>query len=744
MAAEQGGLVGGSERLGEFRLIAILGHGGSGTVYAATSPRHPEVALKVLRQDLAGSERQRRRFFDEVERMRRVRHPSLVALVDAGVLPDGRPYLCMPLVRGETVAARVRRERLPVDVGLRHFSGLAAAVSTLHRAGLVHRDIKPENVLLDETDGRAVLLDFGIAREIDGPATTTTRVGRIRGTPAYMAPERFFGAPASVATDIYELGVVLYVMLVGRLPWADDVPDARLHPRAPHDLGVDLPAPLVTVMMRALSTRPEARPRSADALAADALRGFGAVAWSRCRTAGFCDAEAMLHDAPEQEHPTGPDRPPAAWTRVAGALVAERYRLDRLVGTGGMGEVWAATHTLTKKRVALKFLRPSLAGSDRHRRRLLREARTASQVRHANVVQIYDVLELAGGGPMIVMDLLEGESLRDRLTRQPVLTTAEVACVMLPVISAIAAAHRQGVVHRDLKPENIFLAQGDGRTRVTVLDFGIAKLTAAGFLATGTCSLTADGAMLGTPFYMSPEQIYGEPDVDHRSDIWAIGVILYECLTGCRPTQGIGIGQILKIITRREIVPLNKAAPHLPARLAAVVTSCLAPARSARPSSLAQVDRELRACWANDQASLPFDLPPPVDELERRKQDFGSSRDLPDSAARIGALRRRSFDVLSRAAAASLLVGCIALAWLLSAPGSSGNRVAQPGAPIPVASSAPVTTAPGHTAELAMPTASAMSASSPKPAASSRARTTRMAAPRPSPSVSLDSWLDQR
>jgi serine/threonine protein kinase len=589
----------GPERLGDFSIRSLLGRGGNGTVYAASSARHPEVALKVLRADLALSERERHHFFEEIERMRRVWHPSLVALVAAGTLPDGRPYLCMPLLRGETVAACVEKGRLSVEIGLGYFGGLAEGVAALHRAGLVHRDIKPENVLLDAAARRAVLLDFGIAREIDGATTTTTLAGGLRGTPAYMAPERFFGTPANVATDIYELAVVLYVMLVGRRPWDADTADARLHPRTPKDFGVEVPSALVTTLMKALSTRPEARPASADAFADEARRALHLAA----------DVQLSPSEPAVAAQPAASGR---TFVPTPGAMVAARYRLDRRLGVGGMGEVWAATHMVTQKTVALKFLRSDLARNDRYRRRFVREARAASQVRHPNVVQIHDVIELDCGAPMMVMDLLEGESLRDRLVREQMLPVAETARLLLPVVSAVSTAHDRGVIHRDLKPDNIFVANAAGAARVVVLDFGIAKLTVldGGSATTGT--LTADGSMLGTPYYMSPEQIYGEADVDHRTDIWSLGIILYECLTGRRPTQADGVGQILKIITHHEIVAIDRLLPGLPTHLSSLIMSMLAAKREERPSSLASLYRELEAVSRHvDSGALGVLVAPP-------------------------------------------------------------------------------------------------------------------------------------
>jgi tRNA A-37 threonylcarbamoyl transferase component Bud32 len=260
-----------------------------------------------------------------------------------------------------------------------------------------------------------------------------------------------------------------------------------------------------------------------------------------------------------------------------------------------MGMVWAATHLVTRKPVALKMLKPERASDPALRHRFFREARAACAVQHPNIVEIHDVLQLDDGAPVMVMDLLRGESLGSRLDRQPVLPPAEVARLMLPVVSAVGTAHASGVVHRDLKPDNIFLVdEPDGTTSVKVLDFGIAKVLATENDAATTGGLTGTGAMLGTPYYMAPEQIFGERDIDHRADIWAIGVILYECLSGRRPTAAENIGQILKVITTDGIVPLELAAPEVPQDLSRLVRRMLTRDRAARPQSLGEVQAALR------------------------------------------------------------------------------------------------------------------------------------------------------
>ncbi|HEY4240783.1 MAG TPA: serine/threonine-protein kinase [Kofleriaceae bacterium] len=310
-------------------MSAVLGEGGSGIVYDAWwGPRR--VALKVLHPQWVGgaaAERVRAQFFAEAKRLAAIAHPSVVKVLAVGELPDGRPYLAMERLDGETLATVLARGPLPLAAALVLFGDLSAAVGALHAQGLVHRDLKPENVFIVDAAGakHAVLLDFGIAKELAAPASTTTQDGGVRGTPAYMAPERFFGQPAGTATDIYELAVTLYAMLAGRLPW-DDVadPESRLSPRPLALPGV--PDELDVELRRALSTRAQNRPATATELlaavraAADARgadREGEPAETARMRPAGAPgEREGAEHDRAwfaQRQPTTDPTKTPLAW-----------------------------------------------------------------------------------------------------------------------------------------------------------------------------------------------------------------------------------------------------------------------------------------------------------------------------------------------------------------------------------------------------------------------------------------------
>jgi hypothetical protein len=237
---------------------------------------HREVALKVLRGEMGAGDRDR--FLSEARLLGEMTHPGVVKVLAAGSLPDGRPYLAMEKLPGETLARRLGRGPLRLPQAIALFVQLCDAVSAMHARSLIHRDLKPENVMLvtGPLGEHAVLLDFGIAKVANEGIAPPTQSGMVRGTPAYMAPERFFGHPASIATDVYELAVTLFAMLAGRLPWADSAdPEVRLNPARLGAL-IAVPPALDELVARSLSTRAPNRPPSVAALCNEVVAASGA------------------------------------------------------------------------------------------------------------------------------------------------------------------------------------------------------------------------------------------------------------------------------------------------------------------------------------------------------------------------------------------------------------------------------------------------------------------------------------
>ncbi len=220
-----------------------------------------------------------------------------------------------------------------------------------------------------------------------------------------------------------------------------------------------------------------------------------------------------------------------------------------------MGAVWLAQHTGLDVPCAVKFIHEHAAQSSELRARFEREAKAAALLRTPHVVQVLDH-GVWNGVPYMAMEYLEGEDLGQRLQRRGVLSPQETVAVIVQIGRALSKAHAAGLVHRDLKPSNVFLVRDDEREIAKVLDFGVAKVK-----QTGLDGSTRTGAMLGTPFYMSPEQARGAKDTDHRADLWALAVVVFQCLTGRLPFMADGLGDLLvKIISEELPVPSAMAA----------------------------------------------------------------------------------------------------------------------------------------------------------------------------------------
>lgn len=282
--------------------------------------------------------------------------------------------------------------------------------------------------------------------------------------------------------------------------------------------------------------------------------------------------------------------PPATLVPTPGQVIAGKYRVEAELGRGGMGAVFRATNLLTERPVAIKWtLRPASAGHAE--RRHWREARAAGRVDHPNVATVYDAGQEGDAG-YLVMELLRGETLRARLARGPLPATDAIA-LLLPAMRGVAAAHAIGVIHRDIKPDNLFIAKDStGAESLKVLDFGVSSVRSAAGSEAG--AITRDGSVLGTPAYMSPEQLDDPASCDARTDIYAFGVVLYECLSGQRPFESTSPRALQREAQRRGPIPLRTRDPSCPASVETAILTALAPDASARFDGMAQFIRALQ------------------------------------------------------------------------------------------------------------------------------------------------------
>jgi serine/threonine-protein kinase len=287
-----------------------------------------------------------------------------------------------------------------------------------------------------------------------------------------------------------------------------------------------------------------------------------------------------------------------------GQIIAEKYRLIERISSGGMGAVWRAEHLELGMPAAVKLIDPALADTEEGLLRFRREAQAAASLRSTNIVQIFDY-GVSQGVPYIAMELLRGQSLARRLLERGKLPPAETATILTQVGKAVGWAHNRGVVHRDLKPDNVFLAEDAGETVVKLLDFGIAKQFEVKFDATPT---TMTGAMIGTPFYMSPEQAGGKKSVDFRLDIWAFAVIAFECITGKRPFNSDTLGGLVLAICS-EPLPKPSSVGEVPAGFDEWFARAAHRDLNQRYSSIREAADDLRRVCSLPPEGPPLTLP---------------------------------------------------------------------------------------------------------------------------------------
>jgi serine/threonine protein kinase len=299
-----------------------------------------------------------------------------------------------------------------------------------------------------------------------------------------------------------------------------------------------------------------------------------------------------------------------------GTILAGKYRVDKVLGVGGMGAVVAARHLELDHKVAIKFLLPALLENHESVARFAREARAAVKITSEHVVRVLDVGSLENGAPYMVMEFLEGDDLSGWLRARGPLPIEQAVEFVLQACVALADAHSMGIVHRDLKPANLFcVRRNDGQLVIKVLDFGISKVTGGTHPSDSGMSVTRTSAIMGSPLYMSPEQVQSSKDVDTRTDLWALGIILFELLTGGVPFPGETFGEIAVKIAARAPLSLRAYRPDAPVALENAMLRCLEKERDRRYANVAEL------AWA----LLPFAPERARSYVERIHGVIGSS-----------------------------------------------------------------------------------------------------------------------
>jgi serine/threonine protein kinase/Tol biopolymer transport system component len=527
-------------------------------------------------------------------------HPHISPALAVGQTPDGGVFVARFLEDGETLRSRIERGALAPEHAVGLASQIAAALGRAHEKGVVHRDLRPANVLLTG-DGQVRVSGFGVSWLLPTNGSCPASVA------AYRSPEQLRGTAADARTDIWSLGVLLYQMVTGRHPFRGVDHTglvAAILEREPEPMATinpGLPAELDEIVGQALSKDPEGRPARIDdflvSLRGILASGLTEVDSTVVQVPGLRPARPAGEEETEAEagsHPSLPSRSsrPASAPRrretaevdlSAGASIAQ-YRILGLLGGGSMGTVFRAEDTRLRRTVALKFLSTEIGGDPLAKARFFQEAQAASALDHPNICTIHEVGETEDGHLYLAMASYDGQTVRARIARGP-LPVAEALDIARQTALGLAKAHRSGIVHRDIKPANLVVTV-DGV--VKILDFGVAKLRGAG-------AVNVAGSFLGTPAYMSPEQARGE-EVDPRADVWSLGVVLYEMLSGARPFKGgDDLATVLRSLLEDHPEPLSRLRPEVTPEIERIVARMLSRSTDERYPSAAEVVADLNA-----------------------------------------------------------------------------------------------------------------------------------------------------
>ena len=541
-----------------YRLLERLG--GVDDLYKAQDlQRERLVALQLLPGGGgADDEAVRKRFAREASRASSIGDPHIGSVFEVGETEDGRVFLAMALDEGEPLSDLLAHAPLALEQVVEIGTQIAAGLASAHAEGIVHGALDPTQVLVDP-EGRVKVVGFGAG-------SLPAAAERAR---SYLAPERLEGGPADVRADLWSVGVLLYEMIAGRHPFTGT--DGALSGDPP-PLGrwrTGLPSGLERAVVRSLARRPEDRYAEAGEMRADlqAVEDTGA------------DPIPPL-PSPLPRLRGGEGAKPGKGSGMLGRAIGH-YVVKEHIGGGGMGVVYKAEDSRLERTVALKFLPPELTRDPVAKARFLQEARAASALEHPNICTIHEVDETEDGQLYLAMPAYDGETLKRKVEHGP-LPLGEAVDFAIQAGQGLAKAHRQGIVHRDIKPANLIVT-GDGI--VKILDFGLAKLA-------GAAGLTRAGFCIGTPSYMSPEQARGE--VDQRTDLWSLGVVLYEMVTGRPPFRAETDQGIIYALLTEEPEPVRRLRPEAPPELERILKKMLAKDPGDRYPSLEAVIAELR------------------------------------------------------------------------------------------------------------------------------------------------------
>jgi len=564
--------------LGErYEILKSLGEGGMGAVYKARDHELDRlVALKVIRPELAGHPDILRRFKQELILARQVTHKNVVRIFDLGTA-DGRKFITMDFIEGRDLKSILNeRGRIPAAEAVLIVQQICRGLEAAHVEGVVHRDLKPQNIMLDDA-ARVWLMDFGLARSME--LSGLTRTGVLMGTPDYMSPEQARAEKVDARSDLFSLGIIFFEMLTGRLPFQADTLMAKLLQRvqqraiAVTEIDPTIPPEVSAVVSKCLEPDVKKRYQSVREILDDL--GGRSPSVSSSSSASASPAAGVTPSSPSISlADLGP-----------GSQFGPRYRIDSVIGEGGMGKVYKAYDSDLDRTVALKLVRPELAKDASSLQRFKQELLLASRISHRNILRIHDLGDV-DGVKFISMAFVQGMDLHDLIAQHGRLPIERAVNIAKQLAGALEAAHAEGVIHRDLKPRNVLIDVDD---HIYVSDFGLAKS-----LDADKTGMTRVGEVLGTPRYMSPEQAESKA-ADNRSDIYSLGIIFYEMLTGEVPFTGESSLQVMFQHVQQQPKDPRLLNPEMPEYLATIILKCLEKDPALRYQNAQELLRDLES-----------------------------------------------------------------------------------------------------------------------------------------------------
>lgn len=629
--------------IGQYECRHLLGQGGTGAVYLAIhrvlgTPR----AVKVLLPEWTRYPEVVERFINEARAAAAIRHRNIIGVHDCGRLASGEWYILLDYCEGATLARVLRDPGGPMrPLQLVHIlAEVANGLTAAHTHGIIHRDLKPDNLHLADRDGdphHVTILDFGVAKLGEPPRPSpagralralrsrASSTGALVGTPAYMAPEQLRGEAVDPTADVFALGVIAYQLASGGLlPFQRDesardylrLSPVELHRRitelgpvplarraqalrqqrcAGSDLALAPPCDLdawTATISAALAADPRDRPESPRALA---LALAAATPSDGMAPDGLSVVRAYACELLEADPREPTVRAAAVRLSPAPPAPARRYQIVRRIGAGGMAEVFEGRIQGAEgfaRPVAIKRVRPELSRRPGFADAFIEEARLTSRLDHPNLVSVIDFDRDEQGRLFLVMEHVPGVDLAT-LLRAGALPPPIAVYIAIEILRGLAFAHDlptagdrpalRGIIHRDLSPHNVLLSRAG---LVKLSDFGIARPLEGAALPVATLS--------GKPAYMSPEQVRLEP-IDERSDLFSVGIILWEALSGRRPFSGTD-KEILAQVSLKEVPPVGAAPQVLSPELEAALRKLLAREPARRFSSAREALDGLLAC----------------------------------------------------------------------------------------------------------------------------------------------------